>query len=61
MSTATKNEWYREWEWYIEATDELVAAVAYPYSSTNPADDWLITPPFMLETGKTYTLGFEAW
>ena len=45
-----KNEWYREWEWYIEATDELVAAVAYPYSSTNPADDWLITPPFMLET-----------
>lgn len=55
-----KNEWYREWEWYIEATDELVAAVAYPYSSTNPADDWLITPPFMLETGKTYTLGFEA-
>lgn len=55
-----KNEWYREWEWYIEETDELVAAVAYPYSSTNPADDWLITPPVMFESGKTYTLAFEA-
>jgi hypothetical protein len=52
--------WYREWEWYIEDTDELVSVAAYPYSSRNEADDWLITPPFNFEAGKTYTLGYEA-
>lgn len=52
-------EWYREWEWWIDSTEELVAAVAYPYSSTRPADDWLLLPPLRLTQGHTYRLTFE--
>ncbi|MGI6719149.1 MAG: carboxypeptidase regulatory-like domain-containing protein [Bacteroidales bacterium] len=29
-------------------------AMRYQYSSSNPADDWLITPKNQLESGKTY-------
>ena len=53
-------EWYREWEWWIDETEELVSAAVYPYSSTKSADDWLITPPMQFEAGNSYTLSFEA-
>ena len=53
-------EWYREWEFYVEETDELIPVVCYPYSSSQPADDWLITPPVQFKGGKTYTLAYES-
>ena len=53
-------EWYREWDWYIEDTDEVVQVAAYPYSSTKDADDWLITPPLEFKPGYTYALEFKA-
>lgn len=53
-------EWYREWEFYIESTDELIPAAVYPYSSGNGADDWLIIPPMALKAGKEYKLGFSS-
>lgn len=53
-------EWYREWEFYIESTDELVPAALYPYSSETDADDWLITPPVNLTAGKTYEVSYKA-
>ncbi len=31
---------------------------AYAYSDDNDADDWLLTPPIHLETGKIYELGY---
>lgn len=31
------------------------------YSTDNPKDDWLITPPLKLEGGKAYLLSFDAW
>ena len=53
-------EWYREWEFYVEATDELITAVVYPYSpSAHGADDWLITPPVPLTADNTYILEFD--
>lgn len=58
-SNADRAEWYREWEWWIDPTEELVAAVAYPFSSTLPADDWLILPPLRLTEGHTYRLTCE--
>ncbi|MDE6402618.1 MAG: T9SS type A sorting domain-containing protein, partial [Muribaculaceae bacterium] len=53
-------EWYREWEFYVEETDELIPVVCYPYSSSQPADDWLINPPVQFNAGKTYTLAYES-
>lgn len=56
-----KTEWYREWEFYIEDTDELIPVVVYPYSpSAHGADDWLITPPFKLEKSTDYTLTYSS-
>lgn len=31
----------------------------YNYHRTNKADDWLVTPAFSLEAGKTYRFGFD--
>ncbi len=53
-------EWYREWEFYIESTDELIPAAVYPYSSGNGANDWLMTPPMALKAGREYRLGFSS-
>ena len=53
-------EWYREWEFYIESTDELIPAAVYPYTSSSSADDWLITPPFRLSAGKKYTVSYTS-
>ena len=53
-------EWYREWEFYIETTDELIPAAVYPYTSSTSADDWLITPPFRLSAGKKYTVSYTS-
>ncbi len=53
-------EWYREYDWYIEATDESVAVACYPYSSSSDADDWLVTPPLRFEAGKRYSLTFNV-
>ena len=55
-----KIEWYREWEFYVEETDDLISVVSYPYSSSKDADDWLITPPAMLKAGKTYTVSYKS-
>ncbi len=33
----------------------------YTYSSSNAANDWLITPGITLEAGKTYQFNIEAW
>ena len=33
----------------------------YTYSSSNAADDWLVTAPVYLETGKVYTFSINAW
>ena len=56
-----KIEWYREWEFYVEETDELIPVASYPYSSSrNSANDWLITPPAALKAGKTYTVSYKA-
>lgn len=55
-----KIEWYREWEFYIESTDELIPVASYPYSSSRKADDWLITPPVTLEASKTYEISYSA-
>lgn len=33
----------------------------YHYSSSNVANDWLITPGITLEAGKTYQFDIEAW
>ncbi len=35
-------------------------AMRYYYSTSNNADDWLITPRIYLENGKSYTLKFKA-
>lgn len=32
----------------------------YSYSSTQKADDWLVSPAIKLEAGKAYTLNFDA-
>lgn len=56
-----KTEWYREWEFYIETTDELIPVVSYPYSSSRgKADDWLITPPVGLSASKTYEVSYKS-
>lgn len=43
--------------WHYDADDECAR---YKYSSTNDADDWLLTPPIHLEKGKSYKLSFDA-
>ncbi len=55
-----KLEWYREWEFYIETTDELIPAAVYPYSSSYDADDWLVTPPFHLTEGGKYAFSYTS-
>lgn len=55
--------WYREWDFYIELTDELISVVSHPYTSslaTGESDDWLLTPPFRLNKGLTYRLSYES-
>lgn len=52
--------WYREYDWWIDALDDLYPAACYPYSSTSDADDWLILPALPFESGRTYTLSFEV-
>ena len=32
----------------------------YTYSSTNSADDWLVSPAILLEAGKTYRISLDA-
>lgn len=41
------------WRWY-DGTMEC------PYMGTT-MDDWLLTPPIKLETGKEYTFSFDTW
>lgn len=55
-----KIEWYREWEFYVEETDDLIPVVLYPYSSSKPANDWLITPPVAFKAGKKYTVSYKS-
>lgn len=55
-----KIEWYHEPDFYIEDTDELIPTVCMPYSSSDGADDWLITPPFRLEKDCRYKLVYES-
>ncbi len=33
----------------------------YAYDSSNPADDWLLTPALSLKGGKAYLLSFDCW
>ncbi len=35
-------------------------AMRYQYSSSNPADDWLITPKIQLEGGQAYSINLSA-
>lgn len=55
-----RNEWYREYAWYIEALGLECAAAVYPYSSTKQADDWMILPAIAFEAGTTYTVEFQV-
>lgn len=34
--------------------------VSYNYSPRNTADDWLICPPVMLQSGQAYKISFGA-
>lgn len=43
------------WGWYEEKK-----CAAYKYHTLLPGDDWLITPGFKLEAGRTYRLRFKA-
>lgn len=43
------------WQW-----NEWVQDAEYRYSSTNAADDWLITPNLSLKKGYEYTFTFSA-
>lgn len=55
-----KIEWYHEPDFYIEDTDELIPTVCMPYSSSDGADDWLITPPFNLRKDTRYKLAYQS-
>ena len=55
-----RNEWYREYSWYIEVLDLECAAACYPYSSTEKADDWMILPAIAFEAANNYTVEFQV-
>lgn len=42
-------------------TEEDGNCAVYGYSPENAADDWLITPPFRVESGKHYRLTYTMW
>lgn len=41
--------------------DDGTHSAYYPYNYAAPADDWLISPPLHLKTGKNYTLQFGTF
>ncbi|MBQ6769290.1 MAG: choice-of-anchor J domain-containing protein [Prevotella sp.] len=47
------NEDGRTWNWYI-------GMARYTYSSTNPGDDWLVSPAIKLVAGKKYAFSIAA-
>ncbi len=46
--------------WSLYTYSDGTGYARYSYSKTNKADDWLLTPPLKLETGKEYIVSFEA-
>ncbi len=57
-----------EWEWFtvVDANDDgktwhiFENQASYEYHSDNQADDWLISPAFRLQAGKTYRMAIDA-
>lgn len=50
------------WLYGPEVITEMEDGCAvYMYSPENAADDWLITPPFVVQAGKKYRLTFTMW
>ncbi len=48
------NEDGSTWHWYSDGQ------ASYKYNDANNADDWLFTPAFRLEAGKTYVFSLDA-
>lgn len=46
---------YGHWIWGLQGENGFLS---YCYSNTNKADDWAITPPIHLTTGRTYKVAF---
>lgn len=46
--------------WSLYTYSDGTGYARYTYSKTNKADDWLLTPPLKLESGKEYLVSFEA-
>ncbi len=46
--------------WSLYTYSDGTGYARYTYSRTNKGDDWLLTPPLKLETGKEYIVSFEA-
>ena len=46
--------------WSLYTYSDGTGYARYSYSKTNKADDWLLTPPLKLESGKEYIVSFEA-
>ena len=65
-TNALGSEYELEWFTIIDANDDGKTwhlydnKASYEYHSDNNADDWLISPAFRLEAGKTYYLSFDA-
>jgi hypothetical protein len=49
----------RTWLRTTNSGQESASIMHYLNNSPNPADDWLISPAIILETGKTYRLSFS--
>ncbi len=54
FTTIDANQDEYTWHWYSEGQ------ASYKYHAENAADDWLITPAFRLEAGKTYVFSVDA-
>lgn len=46
----------KTWEW-----NDRLKVMVYKYSSSNNADDWLVSPPLKLSKGHIYNVSFRAW